>query len=92
MTFDLWWTLKGQIKVTYDFLSVVNINYTARKNPFEDTAVWKYHDLDLTFQGHEGKWKFTYDFLSVVSSNYMARKQRFKDTAVWKYSDLDLTF
>ena len=55
--FDLWRSSKvkgheGKWKFTYDFLSVVYSNYMARKHRFEDTAVWKYHDLDLTFQGH----------------------------------------
>ena len=43
----------GKWKFTYDFLSVVNSNYMARKHRFEDTDVWKCLDLDLTFQGHQ---------------------------------------
>ena len=41
---------EGNWKFTYDFLSVGNSIYVAGKHHFEDTAVWKYHDLDLTFQ------------------------------------------
>ena len=55
--YDLWRSLKvidhdGKWKFTYDFLSVVNSNYMARKHRFEDTGLWKYCDLNLTFQGH----------------------------------------
>ena len=39
----------------FDFLSVVSGNYEARSHRFEDTGVWKYFDLDLTFQGHQGQ-------------------------------------
>ena len=42
---------EGKWKFIYDFLSVVNSIYVAGKHRFEDTAVWKYRDLDLTFQG-----------------------------------------
>ena len=42
----------GNWKFSFNFLSAVNSNYKARKHRLEDTAVWKYCDLDLTFWGH----------------------------------------
>ena len=38
-------------KFIYDFLPVVNSIYVAGKHCFDDTAIWKYLDLDLTFSG-----------------------------------------
>ena len=43
---------EGKWKFTYNFLSVVNSNDEAWKHHFEDTCVWKYIDLDMTFHGH----------------------------------------
>ena len=40
------------MKFTYDFLSVGYSIYVAGKHCFEDTAVSKYIDLDMTYQGH----------------------------------------
>ena len=34
-------------------LSIVNCKYKARMRHFEDTAVCRYCDVDLTFQGHQ---------------------------------------
>ena len=70
----------------------------ARKHHFEDTAVWKFRDLDLTFQGDpiskviKGNGGSHMTTLSVDNRNYVARKHQFEDTAVWKDIDLDLTF
>ena len=70
----------------------------ARKHRFEDTAVWKYCDLGLTFQGHprskvmrgNESWHMTSYQLSIVTiwlGSTVLKIQLFEDTVtlIWPF-------